>query len=219
MDALDRLAGAAADLLARVDDTLAHAGAPDDHPIWPLLRQVRALPGDAVAAIAALEPAPLGSAATVLRRTIGGYAAVRDTLPDELGWAGAGAESFAAQWAALGAHLGTTPDDGITGRLTATLSYVDATEAWIRAGRAAVARTLAEVLTCLEAVRVRTGGEGAAHSAADIGARLLACVAGVCERGERVLDEWRGPLAELPYVPPAAIRTPAGGEGTTIVPT
>jgi hypothetical protein len=219
MDALDRLSGPAADLLARVDDTLARSGAPDDHPIWPLLRQVRALPGDAVAAIAALEPAPLGHAAAVLRRTIGGYEAVRDSLPDELGWSGAGAESFAAQWAALAAHLGSAPDNGLAGGLAATLSYVDAIEVWIRAGRAAVARTLAEVLICLEAVEVRTGAEGAARGAADIGARVLAAVAEVCERGERVLDEWRAPLAELVYVPPAPVRARHGGDGTTVVPT
>jgi hypothetical protein len=74
MDALDLLAGPAGELLTRVDGALARSGAPDAHPIWPLLRRVGALPGAAVGAVAELRPAPLAAAAPSLRTLAQGYA-------------------------------------------------------------------------------------------------------------------------------------------------
>jgi hypothetical protein len=66
MDPFDRLAGPAGDLRRRVGESLAAGGAPEGHPIWPLLRRLRALPGEA---LAALRPAPyaLSSGSTTTR--------------------------------------------------------------------------------------------------------------------------------------------------------
>ena len=93
MDALDRLAAPARELLSRVDGMLTRIGAPEDHPLWPLVRRLRVLPGDAVAALAAVEPAPLSAAGPALRTLSGQYAQPRATPPD---WAGPAAEAFTA---------------------------------------------------------------------------------------------------------------------------
>ena len=236
MDALDRLAPPAADLLARVDDTLVRCGAPPEHPVWPLLRRLRALPGEAVAAIAAASPAPLDAAGAALRRLDEGYAQAYAALPAEIeGWRGVGAESFAAQWTALRTHLG----EDLAERLRDTRSFVAAVERWARDTRAALARTLAVVLTSAEAVVVRAavaptdvsaapavpGDDGPAagpaapdvvRAAADIAARVLRTLAEAYDRGAALLDEWAPRLDEVAYRAPAQV-SPAGIETTTEV--
>lgn len=211
MDALDHLAAPAVDLLARVDTALVQTGAPDDHPIWPLLRRLRALPGEAVGAFVGVRPAPLTTAGSVLHAISGEYVETRTSLPAELGWHGVSAEGFATQWAALRTHLDTGGPDGLAGRLHDTASYVDALRSWVGETREAVARTVAVVLTSAEAVTVRVAdpGDGSvsgevAAAAADIGARVLACLADAHDRGERLLAEWSSRLTELSYRPPAA---------------
>jgi hypothetical protein len=212
-DALDRLVGPAGDLLSRVDATLARFGAPAWHPVWPLLRRLRALPGEAVGAFAVVEPAPLADAAAVLRPILQGYAEARATLPDRLDWSGVAAEAFTGQWVALGAHLDGGPPD-LCSRLAATVSYVDALADWLAEARSALARTLAKVLGSAEAVQVRTAADAVA--AAGIAALVLAVLAEVHERGAQVRAEFGAELEELGYRPPVPVVRAAGA--TTEVP-
>lgn len=215
MDALDHLAGPAADLLGRVDDLLAEAGVPAGHPIWPLLGRVRALPGAALDAVVALRPEPLVAAAAALRGLIPAYDDAAAALTVDVAWEGAGAEAFASRRAALSEHL-TGGSESLAERLEASAAYLDAVADWVSASRAALARTLAEVLGSAEAVMVVIGPVGPAASAsalsrpaaaAQLGARVLATVAELHDRGEALRQQWGGRLVELAFRPPAA----AGG--------
>ncbi|MDG4763407.1 hypothetical protein O7632_04680 [Solwaraspora sp. WMMD406] len=105
MDALDRVAGPALDLLTKVDDALAHWGAPPHHRVWPLMRQVRALPGEAVAAFVETRPDPTGAAASALRARLPGYADAAEALTARPDWTGAAAAAYDAKRLALGADL------------------------------------------------------------------------------------------------------------------
>ena len=88
MDLLDRVYPVAARLLDQVDASLAAAGAPADHPIWPLLRQLGALGRDLhglwSAALAAREREAAGHGARLtdlagaLRQAADGYRQVDD---------------------------------------------------------------------------------------------------------------------------------------------
>lgn len=227
MDLLDRLAAPATDLLTRVDAALVRSGAPDDHPMWSLLRRVRALPGEAVAAFVAVSPAALADTGVVLRGLCARYAQAEAMLPIELAWRGAGADSFVPQWRALRGHLGSD----LTDRLRATVSYVDAVGDWTRETRHALARTLVVVLASAEAVSVRTSvsaGDGdwpaaaavpqdAARAAADIAARVLETLAEAYDRGEALLGEWVGRLGEAHYHPPVAVASTAAETTTEVV--
>lgn len=71
MDALDRLAEPGLDLLRRVDALIA-AGVPEGHRVWPLLRRMQVLPGDAVRGFLDLHPAPLAGAGRTVRRLVRG---------------------------------------------------------------------------------------------------------------------------------------------------
>ncbi|MEV4760582.1 hypothetical protein AB0J86_36520 [Micromonospora sp. NPDC049559] len=207
MDPLDRLAGPGADLLRRVDDTLVAAGAPDDHRIWPLLRRLRALPGEAVAAVAALHPAPLAEAGGALRTRLPEYEDARAALAREVSWQGAGAEAYAAQRDALAAYLTAGPES-LAGRLSATAGYAAALGDWVTASRGALARTVAEVLGSAEAVALLPGAAedgpaSAAPAAAEIGARVLTTVAEAYDRAEALLARWAPRLGEVDFRPPA----------------
>lgn len=199
MDALDQLAGLAAGLLDRVDGVLAQAGAPEDHPIWPLLRRLGALPAAVVGTVAALRTAPLAAAGPPLRSLAMEYDDARTAIADGGSWEGAGAEVFAAHRAALAAHLA-----GMTARLAATEAYAGAVADWIDQSRAALARELAAVLGSAEAVTVTTepAGAPAAVAAADIGARVLAVVDEAYARADALLRTWAVELEELPYRAP-----------------
>jgi hypothetical protein len=214
MDALDRLAEPASDLLARVDDTLARAGAPAGHPVWPLVLRLRALPGAAAGAFAAARTAPLASASTVLRTLIREYEETGAALTVGTDWRGAGAEAFAGQWLAMRAHLdGGAPHD-LVSRLRRTVSYVDALVDWLAQSRDAVARTLARVLASAEAVSVWT--ESAPEAAAEIAVDVLGALAEVHDRGAALRDEFGADLGELIYRAPAPGGPSAGS--TTVVP-
>ncbi|HET8683739.1 MAG TPA: hypothetical protein VFM54_18015 [Micromonosporaceae bacterium] len=230
MDALEQLAPTAAELLARVDATLAGCGAPPGHRVWPLLRQVGALPGEAVAALAELRTDPLVAAAEPLRRLAGEYAQERAAVPGELAWRGAGAESFARWWSLLSTHLagGARPGGGagaetMAGRLDLTAAYLAAIADWLGTARDLVARAVAEALTSREAV-VLAGAPPAGHgtgpvptevmlAAADLAGWVLLALADAYERGEGLLTGWAGRLAELALPVPAA-DTPAWSETT-----
>jgi hypothetical protein len=211
MDALDHLTGPAADLLTRVDDLLCRAGAPAGHPVWPLLRRLGALPGDAVAAVAALRAGPLTAAGPTLRDLAHRYADVAAPLTGDDRWQGAAGQAYDAARRGLAAHLDSEADS-LTGRLHSTAGYADALADWVDRGRRAVARTLAEVLASAEAVtvtvgRAPTGVPGPALAAAEIAARVLGVVADVHAEGEELLRRWAPELGELP--PPRA----TGGGG------
>jgi hypothetical protein len=203
MDALTRIAPAGVELLDRVDTVLAHAGAPAGHPLWPLLRRLRTLPGEAVAAFATAMPAPLVATGDVVRGIAEAYG--RDALPSGSEWRGAGAESFALRWRALSEHR-----DGLADRMRATGAFLGALESWLSESRMLLARTLATVLTSAEAVEVcavsdsTTASAAVARAAAEIAVPVLESLDIVHERGERLLAEWAPRLDELFYRAPAA---------------
>jgi hypothetical protein len=226
MDPLDRLARPAADLLGRVDDLITGGGAPADHRIWPLLRQLRVLPGQAVGAICELRPAPLAAAGTAARGLLGEYDHTGAALRGDLPWRGAGAAAFAAHREALAAHL-DGPGESLVGRLTATAGLADAVADWIVRTRLGLARTLAAALGSVEAVTLVTGDAGRASdvgsgsdpapgvaAAAELGARVLGTVAAAYEEAEALARGWPAAPTELTYRPAA----PTGGlplDGTT----
>lgn len=164
MDLLGRILEPGRDLLGRVDATLVAVGAPTDHRIWPLLRHVGALPGDALEFAAGLGPEAVCSAAAALRLTAGeygrGHAALTASM-SRVTWEGEGAESFADRQAALLAHLGDPavgPDDSVAGRVLATASCLDRVAEWMVALRTGLAGALADALSSAEAVTLRTAG-------------------------------------------------------------
>jgi hypothetical protein len=214
MDPFDQLAGPAHELLSRVDTILTRAGAPDDHPLWPLLRGLRALPGDLVTAVAALEPAPLSAAGSALRTISRRYA--QPSAPPE--WRGAAAETFTARWASLSAHV----EQSLAGRLADTAAYVDAVVDWVSRTRLAVARTLAVVLSSGEAVAVAVGSGAhpaeVARAAADIAARVLRTIADAYAEADELMAAWSERLGELPLTPPAALPAASPGTGSIDVP-
>jgi hypothetical protein len=215
MDAFDRLAGPAHELLSRVDTILTRAGAPDDHPLWPLLRRLRALPGDALATIAALEPAPLSAAGSALRTISGQYAQPSGPLP---GWRGPAAETFTARWASLSAHV----EHGLAGRLADTAAYAEAVVDWVSQTRLAVACSLAVVLSSAEAVAVAVGSGAepteVGRAAADIAARVLGTIADAYAEADKMMADWSRRLGELPFTPPAAVPAASSGTGSLDVP-
>lgn len=215
MDALDRLAAPGGDLLGRVDHLLATVGAPADHRVWPLLRRLRALPGEAAAAIVALRPDPFTAAGTEVRELLADYTAIRTGLSGDVAWEGVAGSAFDAHRKALVAYLDEGPES-MRGRLVTTAEYADAVAGWVVETRLALARTLAEVLGSAEAALVVTASvpsvvtappmpadRPAETAAAEIGARVLATVATAYDGAEALLARWRPAVAELLCRPPA----------------
>lgn len=152
MDALARLQPGTAGLLDRVDDTLARWGAPDGHPVWSLLRRTGALPGDAVAGLAAWpvqhwteQADELRGQAEAVLRTAGGLAA----LP---GWEGRAGEAFAGSL-----HASRREAAQLAARLGADAEHRDELARIVTDGRLRVARVLARVTSSTEAVALVTG--------------------------------------------------------------
>lgn len=212
MDALDQLIGPADDLLSRVDSLLTRSGAPADHPLWPLLRRLGVLPGDAVSAVAAVRPAALAAVGPVLGGLTEEYAEL--SFPDTGGWQGSAAEAYATRSASLAAQ--------VTGGATAlaeTARWADAVADWAGRMRLAVARTLALVLTSAEAVAVVTEAADAVPAAADIAARVLQTVADAYAEAEDLVTNWsylrdeapaESPATTAPNVMPSAIKAEWG---------
>jgi hypothetical protein len=203
MDALDRLAEPARPLLSNVDNVLVRTGAPGDHPIWPLLRRLRVLPGDAVAAVAALGPAPLAAAGPALRALSGEYAQPQATLP---AWQGPAAEAFAARWTTLSAYV----EQGLAERLADTAGYAEAVADWVSRTRLALARALAAVMTSAQAVTLGTCTEPGqvVRAAADIASHVLGTVADAYAEADLLRESWSGRLNELPFAPPPTAPPP-----------
>jgi len=234
MDTLAWVAEPGRDLLARVDAVLAHAGAPADHPVWPLLRRVGALPGDVLEAFCALAPDGLTAAAERVRVRADTYAEERADLSAAVAatdWTGTSASAFGQRWAALSEHLGGTaaPDaPSLSGRLAATASYVDDVAAWMRAARQDLAHEVATALGSREAVRLRLGaGPGSeaagasapagAGAAAAIGVAVLAVADRQAGAAEEVAERWAGRLAELRFRPAERVEQGGrAGEGSRV---
>ncbi|GIG90887.1 hypothetical protein [Plantactinospora endophytica] len=210
MDVLDQLAEPAVELSGRVDDVLAATGAPAGHRIWPLLRRLRVLPGDAVQAVLGLRTGALDAAGEVTGDLRRGYAEAGAVLVDGGSWQGPAAETYAAHRTGMADHLVE-----LTGRVDATAAYAAAVAEWIAGTRYALARTLADLLGSAEAVTVVTarvgehGPSGVApeglpvgSAAAEIGARILATVAEAYDRAEALPQRWAAELDESTYRPP-----------------
>ncbi|MFF5172782.1 hypothetical protein ACFY3U_09125 [Micromonospora sp. NPDC000089] len=200
MDALDRLAEPARELLARVDDRLAE-GAPEAHPVWPLLRRMRLLPGEALGVFLELHPGPLATAGHAVRRHVGEYDDACAALADPVLWSGPAAGAYDEARGALLRHLDEGPES-LVGRLEATAGYADALAHWVEGSRLAVARVLAEVLGSAEAVRVRAESPAGALAAAEIATRVLAVLGVAYDGAETLLREWSPSLGESTWRPP-----------------
>ena len=162
MDHLDRVAEPGRALLERVDTALLNGGAPAGHRVWPLLRRIGALPGDAFDFTVRLEPTALASSAAELKSRAADYVAGRTELSEPFvagAWQGAGADAFGTVWRALGEHIGdgaTADEPSLSGRLLATASYVDSLARWMSDLRVEVALAVAGALASAEAVTLRT---------------------------------------------------------------
>jgi hypothetical protein len=216
MDALDRIAEPAADLLNRVDTALGMHGAPPGHQVWPLLRWVGTLPGLAVRGVVdGMRPQPLPG---------DGIRALADRLEDAvttvdgLGvrWEGDAGQTYAAQWEANRRHL-VDPDASVSVRLADLGAYLEDIEGWIAESRVALAMKLALVMRSAEAVVVVTSSDPLeiGRAAATIGALVLEEVEEICRGGEELRDSWTSRLAPLPFRP-APEAGPSTGT-TTIV--
>ncbi|MCM0678179.1 hypothetical protein NCC78_26395 [Micromonospora phytophila] len=217
MDALDRLAEPGLDLLRRVDTLLA-AGAPDGHRVWPLLRRMQVLPGDAVQGFLDLHPAPLAGAGNAVRRLVRGYDDVSAALTDPVLWSGPAASAYGQARVALLHHLDEGPES-LVGRLESTAGYADALADWVEGSRLALARALADVLRSAEAVAVvaatsvalgASGSRGPAGpggaEAAEIAARVLAVLCVAYDGAETLLRQWAPSLAESRWRAPVSDR-------------
>ena len=191
MDQLDRLLPAAEPLLGRVDQVLSAVGAPAGHTVWPELRRVRLLPGDAARAVAALRPAAITEAVPELRAQARACADTADSLPLATGWAGDAAEAYELARRRAAERLNAGPDS-LSRRMTATADLADALSDWMAGSRRALAGALAGVLTSAEALTL-TAGDGfpdpaESRAAADVAALLLRTVGDSYDRAEDLLD-------------------------------
>jgi hypothetical protein len=153
MDALDRIIGVAGPLLARIDEIVEYAGAPEHHPVWTELRRVRLLPGDAVDAVAALRPEAVDEPA--LRSARDSLAEVATALPAAAGWDGPAADAYRAHRDGLAAQV-----EDLAARAVATAELGAEMADWMRAARRDVAAVLADVLSSGASVTVPAAGGG-----------------------------------------------------------
>lgn len=216
MDPLDRLAEPGLDLLHRVDTLLA-TGAPEGHRIWPLLRRMQVLPGEAVRSFLELPAAALADAGRSVRQLVRSYDEVSAALTDSVLWSGPAATAYGEYRAALLRHLDEGPES-LVGRLESTAGYADALADWAEGSRRALARTLAHALASTEAVAVVAATAGprttaarltspaprpsAENEAAEIGARVLAVLCAAYDGAETLLRQWGPSLAESSWPAP-----------------
>ncbi|WIM96826.1 hypothetical protein ACTOB_000295 [Actinoplanes oblitus] len=155
-DRLDPLLAAAEPLLSRVDEVLAAVGAPAGHDVWPELRRVRLLPGDAVRAVAALHPAAIAEPVAELRAQARACAATADALPLVTDWSGSAAEAYETARRRTAEQLNAGPDS-LSRRMTATADLADALTDWMTRTRRDLAVTLADVLISAPALTLTAG--------------------------------------------------------------
>jgi hypothetical protein len=230
MDALARLQPTAAGLLAQVDEVLTHYGAPADHEVWPLLRRLGALPGDAVTAVAGWTAEPWTQQAETMRRQAESGAAQVDLLRSLTAWEGPAGEAFTVR-------LGAASEDSaaLVERITASAEQLEQLAQWLTAGRQSLARILGRVLSSAEAVYLVTGATrarvlpdgtladdrhhpahaqaGRAAAAADIAVVLLAQVERLAEEGEGLLAS----EARLPHVGQEPVTADVSSAATDVV--
>lgn len=204
MDALAQLAPVAAPLLRDVDRALLTLGAPPTHPALPALGRVGSTPSAVVAFAAELEPSRLRQAATALREQATAYE--QASIPTQPPGEGELARRYAATATAVRDHL-AGPADSLAARLRDQASYVESLAAWQQELRESLARALARVMTCGQAVTVRSYAtrpddvanlKAAVEAAADIAAVLLGVAEDAAAAGRAVVRSPR-PLDELPY--------------------
>ncbi|GIF65464.1 hypothetical protein Ais01nite_34990 [Asanoa ishikariensis] len=199
-DALDHLARPAGHLLARVDDLLSRFGAADDDPVWPLLRRVRALPGEAVAALAStLRAEPIAAAGVAVRARTTTYDEARVAVTAPVVWEGPAGDAFSAHAARLAAELTTATD-----ALAATARLADEVADWATRTRARLAAVLAEVLTSGEAVAVVLGTNDAARAAVTIATRVLTALDAASTDAETIPRPAHGRRPAAGASPPAS---------------
>ena len=228
-DALDRLSAEAVPLLRRVDAALTFSGASADDAVWPLLRRVRALPSDAVAAVAgwlaaegcdvaivARTAADLEATAAELRSFARRWDGALDTVAAPPPWEGAAAEAYRRRWAALHTYARGGGADSAVGRLRATADHLDALAEWVTRSRRALAAALADALTSAEAVTLLTArapdeppaapGEpvteaAVGSAAARLAVHVLTPVAVACDEGRALSEDAAPRLSQLVYRP------------------
>ncbi|GIE89415.1 hypothetical protein [Actinoplanes regularis] len=192
MDRLDRLLTAAEPLLSRVDQVLTAVGAPERHEVWPELRRVRLLPGDAARAVAALHPAAIAETVPELRAQARACVDTADTLPPATSWTGDAAEAYEAARRRAAEQLNVGPDS-LSRRMSATADLADALTDWMTRTRGELAGALAGVLTSAEALTlVADGGfpgSDEVHAAADVATLLLRTIGDSYDRAEDLLDD------------------------------
>ncbi|MEV0896592.1 hypothetical protein [Actinoplanes sp. NPDC049802] len=189
-DRLEQLLKAASPLLNRVDEALATIGAPEGHDVWPELRRVRLLPGDAARAVAALHPSALLDAIPELRADARAYADLADALPSPGSWSGEAADAYEEARRRAAEHLNGGPDS-LGSRMEATADLADALTDWMINTRDDLATVLAEASLSTEAVTLSGGDHPPdiqAAAAAAIGATLLRTIADCYDRAEDLLD-------------------------------
>lgn len=195
-DLLDRVAIPGLDLLGRVDAALAAAGAPAGDPVWPLLREVGALPGDLLAHLLDAVPEPVETATEAVRRAARDIDRAADAVPGVAGWTGHAADGYAARWSATMSRL-----DRITARLDSNADYATEVAEWIRGTRRRVAGAVAECLASRDAatVRLATGTADAetGRAAAAIAAHILGAAADAIAEAYALRQRWAGRLDEL----------------------
>ena len=196
MDALARIQPVARPLLREVDGALATLGAPPEHRIWALLREVGATPADVVGFFADLSGEPFHHLAANLRERGDAYAST--SIPIQVTWQGGAAEAYAVRAGALDRHL----REGLSGRLAATASYAEDVARWQQRCRDHLARALGEVLTSAEAVAVRLAAPEAVRAAADIGAWVLSAAVEALADGRDLHRRWSERLGEVHYRTP-----------------
>ncbi|AEV81396.1 hypothetical protein ACWT_0384 [Actinoplanes sp. SE50] len=192
MDRLDQLLTVADPLLSRVDQLLTSVGAPAGHDVWPELRRVRLLPGDAVRAVAALHPAALADAVPELRAQARVCADTADALPLATTWTGHAAEAYEATRRRTAEQLNVGPDS-LSRRMTATADLAGALHDWMTHTRAALAYALADSLNSAEALTVTVSSgfpqPAETRAAAAIATHVLRTIADSYDRAENLLDD------------------------------
>ncbi|MEV4533221.1 hypothetical protein AB0J82_05250 [Asanoa sp. NPDC049518] len=199
-DALDHLTRPAGHLLARVDDLLTRFGAADDDPVWPLLRRVRALPGEAVAAlVSTLRAEPIAEAGAAVRARTTTYDEARVAVSAPVAWEGPAGDAFSAHAARLAADLTAATD-----ALGATARLADEVADWVARTRASLAAVLADVLTSGEAVAVVLGTSDASRAAVTIATRVLTALDAAGADAETISHPLDGHRSAVEGSPPAS---------------
>lgn len=199
MDALHRLVAVAGGLLGQIDRALLRQGAPENHPVWRLLREVGALPGEAVEALAGWQADAWWELRAGLKVERDRYEQVLELLHRPVTWEGLSGGAAAAQLTAL-----SRATEQAAERLDRTDLHLREREQWLSDSRDAVARALARAMSSIEAVALVTGVNGGeqdvtvtARNAADLGVVLLTALADCRHRADLLERRWAGEFAEL----------------------